>query len=101
MSSEGEQKDDIFTALSHPVRREILVLLRERGALPVCVIAAEVQRDRYATARHLGTLESAGLIVSQRRGRSRILALQPRPFLAVEDWVIGFTDLLFPAADSA
>jgi len=76
----------IFRAIADPTRREILNLLREGSA--------RGRRDRQqlpheppAISKHLRLLESAGLVVAQRRGTARICELNARPLRMVNDWL--------------
>ena len=63
----------VFNALAHPSRRHILLVLHYRGG---SMTAGEIA-DRFAcswptTTRHLKTLEAAGLVRVEAKGRERI-----------------------------
>jgi len=63
--------DQVYKALSHPVRREILALLRQRARS-----AGEIA-DAFALAKptlsgHFNVLKAAGLISVERRGATLI-----------------------------
>jgi DNA-binding transcriptional ArsR family regulator len=63
----------VFGALAHASRRHILLVLHHRGG---SMTAGEIA-DRFAcswptTTRHLRTLETAGLVRVERKGRERI-----------------------------
>jgi DNA-binding transcriptional ArsR family regulator len=63
----------VFSALAHPSRRHILLVLHYRGG---SMTAGEIA-NRFAcswptTTRHLRTLEAAGLVLVERKGRERI-----------------------------
>ena len=62
---------DIFEALAHPTRRQILQDLKD-GELAAGVIAARFTASGPTISRHLSILRSAGL-VSERRDANRIL----------------------------
>jgi DNA-binding transcriptional ArsR family regulator len=62
---------DIFEALAHPTRRQILQDLKG-GALAAGEIAAKFSASGPTISRHLGVLRNAGL-VSERRDGNRIL----------------------------
>lgn len=57
---------ETFRALSDPVRREILVLLRSRS-LPAGEIAAHFDLTQATVSYHLGVLKKAGLIYEERQ----------------------------------
>ncbi|MGQ9708282.1 MAG: ArsR/SmtB family transcription factor [bacterium] len=60
--------DEIFAALSHPVRLEIVAML-SRGEGCICEIAPNFQQERSVISRHLSLLEAAGVVRSRRQGR--------------------------------
>lgn len=62
---------DIFSALAHPTRRQILQDLKD-GELAAGEIAARFQATGPTISRHLSVLRQAGL-VSERRDANRIL----------------------------
>ncbi|WP_246092961.1 metalloregulator ArsR/SmtB family transcription factor [Subtercola boreus] len=62
---------DIFSALAHPTRRQILQDLRD-GELAAGDIAARFQASGPTISRHLSVLKAAGL-VTERRDSNRIL----------------------------
>jgi DNA-binding transcriptional ArsR family regulator len=62
---------DIFEALAHPTRRQILQDLKD-GELAAGEIAARFKASGPTISRHLSVLRSAGL-VTERRDANRIL----------------------------
>lgn len=62
---------DIFSALAHPTRRQILQDLKD-GEMAAGEIAARFSASGPTISRHLGVLRQAGL-VSERRDANRIL----------------------------
>lgn len=62
---------DIFEALAHPTRRQILQDLKD-GELAAGDIASRFSVSGPTISRHLGVLRSAGL-VTERRDSNRIL----------------------------
>jgi DNA-binding transcriptional ArsR family regulator len=62
---------EIFAALAHPTRRQILQDLKD-GELPAGEIAARFSATGPTISRHLGVLRQAGL-VAERRDGNRIL----------------------------
>ena len=59
---------DVFTAIAHPVRRQILDLLRKEER-PVKQLAASFSMSRPAISQHLRILLEVGLVAEQREGR--------------------------------
>lgn len=76
----------VFRALSDPTRREILALLAERE-MSIGEVADCFSMTRPAIAKHLSILGEGDLIRVERRGRSRINQINPRPLRAVHDWL--------------
>jgi DNA-binding transcriptional ArsR family regulator len=65
----------VFTALGDPTRLGLVTALGERGPLSLVRLSAGLPVTRQAVAKHLGILESAGLVSSDPRGRERIWRL--------------------------
>ena len=65
---------DVYRALSDPVRRKILKLLQD-GPLPAGAIAAEFAISWPSVSRHLGVLTNAGLVRHQKNGQQVIYEL--------------------------
>lgn len=67
-------------ALAHPVRLQILELLRDEGAYVMHLTAAFDRRQAYLS-QHLAILREAGLVVDERRGMTVIYRVSdPRIF---------------------
>ncbi len=81
---------DVFSALANPVRREILMRLRE-GPRPAGDLARGFRIGRPAVSEHLQVLRKARLVREEPRGRERYYHLDPRPLSEVEAWVDAFT----------
>lgn len=67
----ADDASDIFSALAHPTRRQILQDLKE-GELAAGEIASRFSSSGPTISRHLGVLRQAGL-VTERRDANRIL----------------------------
>jgi len=84
-----EQQNRIFRALASPHRRGILDLLRDQplttGAL--CTLFPDL--DRCTVMQHLKVLETADLVIAERRGRERWNHLNPLPIHAIHERWIG------------
>jgi DNA-binding transcriptional ArsR family regulator len=78
----------VWRALSSPIRRRILDLLRD-GPLGTGEIAEKLpDLSRFAVMQHLGVLEEGGLVVSRKEGRKRLNFLNAVPVQQVyERWV--------------
>jgi DNA-binding transcriptional ArsR family regulator len=81
---------DVFSALANPVRRDILMRLRQ-APLGVSELASGFDIGRPAVSEHLQVLRKAGLIREEPRGRERYYHLDPRPLSEVETWLDAFT----------
>ena len=72
-----DEIERVFDALSHEVRRHILVLLSHRGdELPSGYLASRFAHSWPTTTRHLHVLEAAGLVSVRREGRSCVYRLE-------------------------
>ena len=78
--------DLAFHALSDPTRRAVLSRLVQ-GDLPVGALAEPFDMALPSFAQHLRVLEECGLIVSEKRGRSRWCRLVPARFDEAADWM--------------
>ncbi|WP_299191396.1 metalloregulator ArsR/SmtB family transcription factor [uncultured Erythrobacter sp.] len=77
--------DQIFHALAHATRRTILDHLRDAPGLTVGKLASHFDVSRIAIMAHLDVLERAGLLVSEKAGRTRKLYLNLVPIQMVYD----------------
>jgi DNA-binding transcriptional ArsR family regulator len=81
----------IFTALAHPVRRRILLTLNfEGGTMTAGEIADLFEHAWPTTTRHVQLLVSAGLLVHERQGRSRVYTIDRGRLELVRDWIAWF-----------
>jgi len=84
--------DDVFQALAHQTRRRILDHLRAQPGLAVGELAQSFDVTRIAIMQHLRVLEQAGLVISEREGRSRKLYLNAVPLQQIhERWTDEFS----------
>lgn len=65
---------DVFDALAHPVRREILKLLRE-GAMSAGDIAEHFHLAKPTLSGHFTVLKTASLVTTERRGTTILYRL--------------------------
>lgn len=54
--------DEVFGALADPTRRGVVQTLLREGATSVPALSAELPISRQAVAKHIATLEHAGLL---------------------------------------
>ena len=76
----------LFHALGDPWRRAMVERL-SRGPAPVSELARPLPMSLPAAMQHLGVLESAGLVRSQKVGRIRTFAIEPRALSQAERWI--------------
>ena len=85
----SSRKPDVFVAISHPARRQMLDLLTEADR-PVNAIAQHFGMSRPAVSQHLRLLLNAGLVTEQRQGRERHYRLLPERLGPVRDWIAHY-----------
>ncbi len=82
----SEQLDRVFSALSDPVRREILERL-DKQELLVSELAEPFDMSLQAVSKHIQVLVKAGLIVQERSGRVSRCRLDAGPIYEAAVWV--------------
>lgn len=82
--------DDVAAAIADPVRRDILVMLREQR-LPAGQIADRFTISRPAVSRHLRVLRESGLARYTLVGRQRLYELDASRFAGLIEWLGQFT----------
>jgi DNA-binding transcriptional ArsR family regulator len=89
-----DEDDSVFKALADPTRRRLLDLLFAQDGQTLSELEAAVpEMTRFGVMKHLGVLEDAGLIVTQRRGREKLHHLNAVPIRLVHDrWISRFTE---------
>jgi DNA-binding transcriptional ArsR family regulator len=84
--------DAVFHALAHPVRRQLLDLLRASPGCNVNDACRPFDLSRIAVMKHLRVLEDAGLVISRKSGRSRELYFNLVPIQQVyERWTTEYS----------
>lgn len=78
--------DDAFSALADPTRRAILERLGHGGAT-ISELAQPAGMSLTGLKKHVRVLEEAGLVSTEKRGRSRHCRLGPRRLEDVADWL--------------
>jgi DNA-binding transcriptional ArsR family regulator len=82
--------DDVTAAIADPVRRDILVMLRDQR-LAAGEIANGFAISRPAVSRHLRVLRESGLVRHTLVGRQRFYELDPSQFAGLIEWLDQFT----------
>lgn len=87
-------KDTIFKALGDSTRRLILDELSDRNELTLYELTARLVMkhnlsiSRQAITKHLNLLEDAGLVISERKGKYRVLMFNKEPLKnLLKGWV--------------
>ena len=87
---------DVFEALAAPARRAILDELHQRNGQTLFELCARLTikhklgLTRQAISQHLGVLESAGLVTTERQGRYKFHYLDPTPLKPIaERWSLS------------
>ena len=86
MAKHDPDLDLLFHALSDPTRRLMLNRLA-KGPAPVTELAGPTGFKLPTILRHLSVLEAAGLVATQKDGRVRSCAFQPRAMQPMTDWL--------------
>ncbi|WP_291844619.1 helix-turn-helix transcriptional regulator [Maricaulis sp.] len=86
--------DAVFQALASTTRREMLDIVRNEPGCSVGAVASRFDVSRIAVMRHLSVLEAAGLIISDKRGRTRHLYMNAVPIQMIHDrWASEYSAL--------
>jgi DNA-binding transcriptional ArsR family regulator len=78
--------DRLFHALADPARRAMVERL-SRGPAPVTELARPLPMSLPSAMQHLGVLEAAGLVRSEKLGRVRTCAIQTAALGLAEQWI--------------
>ena len=89
MNDLNNQLDEVFSALSHPIRRAIIeqVTVKEHT---VSELAKPHAISRPAISQHLRILLDAGLIEQTKKGRIRMCHLNVRPLSSAFNWLVRY-----------
>lgn len=85
MDGEGFDERGVFHALDDVVRRGMLTRL-SLGPATVSELAPP-RLTLAATVQHVQVLERCGLVVTEKRGRTRVCRLEPRTLRLAEEWL--------------
>jgi DNA-binding transcriptional ArsR family regulator len=85
--------DGVFAALADPTRRTILQRLG-RGSATVSELAEPFGMSLTGAKKHVSVLERAGLVSTEKVGRSRLCSLGPRRLDDVGTWIAAYGQML-------
>lgn len=78
--------NDTFSALAHPIRREIVERL-SGGAASVGEASKDLHVSKPTISRHLKLLEEAGVVTRVIEGRTHRLSLRPETLADAAAWI--------------
>jgi len=78
--------NDVFSALAHPLRREIIERLSQ-GPATVGQVTRNLAVSKPTISRHLQVLEEAGMVSRVIVGRNHRLALRSQALADAEQWI--------------
>ena len=91
--------DRAYAALSDPTRRRLLETLRQ-GDARITDLAAPLPMTFAGVSRHVGVLESAGLVRREVRGREHWLSLKEDGLSPAQKWIDDQSDFWSSRADA-
>jgi DNA-binding transcriptional ArsR family regulator len=83
---EDQLLDRAYAALADPTRRHLLQALRQ-GDARITDLAAPLPMTFAGVSRHVGVLESAGLVCREVRGREHWVSLRPEGLTMAQQWI--------------
>lgn len=86
---------DVFSALSNPVRRDILALLKD-GDRTAGELADHFQLTKPTMSGHFAALKEAGLILAERRGTQIVYSLN---LSLLEEALLGLMQRVSPKGE--
>lgn len=84
-----ENLDSTFAALSHGTRRAILARLLQ-GESRLSDLAEPFNMSQTAVSKHVRVLSDAGLLIVEKRGRTRHCRLNAEPMRRATAWLIDY-----------
>ena len=86
--------DKVFHSLASAVRRKILDVVLDAPGCSVNEVCKHFDVTRIAIMKHLTVLEDAGLLVSEKKGRTRSLHFNAVPIQMIhERWTTEYSAL--------
>jgi DNA-binding transcriptional ArsR family regulator len=96
---EDQVLDRAYAALADPTRRWLLETLRQ-GDARITDLAAPLPMTFAGVSRHIGVLESAGLVQREVRGREHWVSLRPDGLTMAQKWINEQTEFWSTRADA-
>lgn len=84
-----ENLDTTFSALSNQTRRAILERLKQ-GEMRLSDLAAPLEMSQSAVSKHVRVLSEAGLLIMEKRGRTRHCRLNVEPMKQATSWLADY-----------
>lgn len=89
---DNRDMDAVFQALAHESRRRMLDIVKEEPGIGVGALASTFDVSRIAVMKHLAVLEDAGLVLSEKDGRTRRLYFNAAPIQMIHDrWTTEYS----------
>lgn len=88
--AEIEQADAVFSALAHPLRRQILLSVHFRGSARAGEIANRFDCSWPTTSRHLAALVKSELLTVESAGRERIFRTNDELLVGLFEKWLGY-----------
>ena len=85
MNGKTNQLGQVFSALAHQTRRQIVDLVTQSPGCNVNDVCEHFDISRIAVMKHLDVLVGAQLIISQKKGRNRQLYFNAAPIQMIYD----------------
>jgi len=83
--------DRVFYALSDSTRRDMLGRVA-KGPVSLTALAATYEMSLPAVMKHIGVLESCGLLQTDKVGRVRRCELRPEPLKMASAWIEDYRE---------
>jgi DNA-binding transcriptional ArsR family regulator len=85
--------DLLFKAIADPSRRKLLDVLHDHDGRTLGELCEHLAMARQSVTQHLGLLEAANLVTTQKRGREKLHFLNPVPLQDIyERWIRKFEE---------
>jgi DNA-binding transcriptional ArsR family regulator len=82
---DSDTTDAVFQALASATRRRMLDTLVARPGINVAQLADGFEMSRIGVLKHIDLLEDAGLVVSEKHGRERLLYFNATPIEMIHE----------------
>ena len=83
-----------FAALADPTRRGILERLGRQGSASVSELAGPADMSLTGMKKHLRVLEDAGLVSTEKVGRTRRCSLGPKRLEDLQAWIESYRTMV-------